>query len=330
MILLRGTRAALRGTLDSAEKDHDCERLPRVRPWRAQFPARVPRMDLDTVLRGQDGVFSRAQATACGISAKALRSRVARGAVVVVAPGVYRAASHRPTAWGRVVAAALWAGPGAVVDGPAAAFLHRMSVPSTAFPVVGVTVPAHARRTPPDRIRVRRRTLDAADRTERRGVAVTAPALTALETAVALTDGTTFLDRVLQRGLPFPELLAAFQRGVGTHGWARARELVVEAADRADSRAERRLVAHLRRAGLTGFVLGWPFGPWRVDVAFVPERLAVELDGWAFHSDPTRFRADRRKQNALVAAGWTVLRFTWQDVRDRPGDTVGRIRSALR
>ncbi|KAA1034229.1 hypothetical protein FVA95_04710 [Pseudonocardia sp. EV170527-09] len=31
----------------------------------------------------------------------------------------------------------------------------------------------------------------------------------------------------------------------------------------------------------------------------------------------------------MVAAGWTVLRFTWSDVHDRPGETVARIRRAV-
>ena len=36
---------------------------------------------------------------------------------------------------------------------------------------------------------------------------------------------------------------------------------------------------------------------------------AIEVDGMAHHVDVDRFRRDRRRQNALVALGWTVLRF---------------------
>ena len=53
--------------------------------------------------------------------------------------------------------------------------------------------------------------------------------------------------------------------------------------------------------------------------------MVIEIDGWAWHSDAARFRADRRRQNALVAAGWTVLRFTWQDVIGRPRQMVEEI-----
>jgi very-short-patch-repair endonuclease len=45
--------------------------------------------------------------------------------------------------------------------------------------------------------------------------------------------------------------------------------------------------------------------------------------------DVDRFRADRHKGNALVRAGWDLLRFTWHDLSNRPGYVVGEIRSAL-
>ena len=286
-------------------------------------------MDFDEVLRAQDGVISRRQAARCGISPRALRGRVTRGSLREVAPGVYRSVAHHPTSWSRIVAASLWAGSDAVVDGPAAAYLHGLLRRLPRGTTIGLTVPATTRRTAPAGTRLRRRDLHPADRAVHRGIGVTAPPLTALDTAVVLPDGAAFLDRALQQGLPFVEVLAAYHRAIGTRGTSRARDLVIEAGDRADSRAERRLIGHLRNAGIAGFVQNMPFGPWFVDIAFPDSRLAIEVDGWAFHSDPQRFRNDRRKQNALVGAGWTVLRFTWQDIRDRPEETVRRIRRAL-
>ena len=56
-------------------------------------------------------------------------------------------------------------------------------------------------------------------------------------------------------------------------------------------------------------------------------RLVIELDGWAFHTSPDRFQRDRRRQNRLVAAGWTVLRFTWRDLTERPGYVIATIRA---
>ncbi|MGE0300837.1 MAG: endonuclease domain-containing protein [Pseudonocardia sp.] len=66
-----------------------------------------------------------------------------------------------------------------------------------------------------------------------------------------------------------------------------------------------------------------------IDGAFVRARIAVEVDGWASHADVDRFRADRRKGNALLAAGWLVLRFTWHDLTTRPLACVAEIRAAL-
>lgn len=57
-----------------------------------------------------------------------------------------------------------------------------------------------------------------------------------------------------------------------------------------------------------------------------PPGVAARRRGVGAPNDPARFRADRRKGNDLVAAGWVLLRFTWHDVTDRPEATVARIR----
>lgn len=64
--------------------------------------------------------------------------------------------------------------------------------------------------------------------------------------------------------------------------------------------------------------------------SFDDARLIVEIDGFAFHSAGADFQRDRTRQNALVAAGWTVLRFTWADLTERPDHVVAVIRHALR
>ena len=53
----------------------------------------------------------------------------------------------------------------------------------------------------------------------------------------------------------------------------------------------------------------------RVDLAFPGLRIAVEYDGRAVHEQEDVFARDRRRQNDLVRAGWTVLRFTAADLR---------------
>ena len=39
---------------------------------------------------------------------------------------------------------------------------------------------------------------------------------------------------------------------------------------------------------------------------------------------------DRRRQNALLAAGWTVLRYTSHDLRERPYAVVAEVLAAVR
>ena len=63
-----------------------------------------------------------------------------------------------------------------------------------------------------------------------------------------------------------------------------------------------------------------------VDVALPAQRIALEVDGMAYHVDVDRFRRDRSRQNELVGLGWTVLRFTWADIVDRPGYVAAMVR----
>ena len=257
------------------------------------------------------------------MSAATVQRRAREGAWQRLHPAVYLLAGHRLTDEAWVRAAWLWAGEEAVVSGPAAAYWHGML--DRAPPIIDITVPR--RRSPrcPEGVRVRRRNLARVDVVGQRDLWLTAPPLSALETAVALADGSVFLDRALQRHVRFPSIYRAYCRNIGRRGSSAAGRLLVAAADRADSAAERLLVRLLREAGIGGWVLGHPFGPWRIDLALPEQKVAVEVDGWAWHVDAERFRNDRRKQNALVRGGWDPLRFTWHDLDRRPRATVDEI-----
>jgi very-short-patch-repair endonuclease len=89
------------------------------------------------------------------------------------------------------------------------------------------------------------------------------------------------------------------------------------------------MVRILREAGLTGWTVGHRFGPWLIDFSFPAAMVAVEVDGWAWHVDVERFRADRRKGNALANGGWHLLRFTWHDLTNRPDQVLTEIKTAL-
>ena len=55
--------------------------------------------------------------------------------------------------------------------------------------------------------------------------------------------------------------------------------------------------------------------------------MAIEYDG-AWHGRPGQLARDRRRLNALVAAGWTVLHVTAADLHE-PGEVVRAVRALL-
>lgn len=67
----------------------------------------------------------------------------------------------------------------------------------------------------------------------------------------------------------------------------------------------------------------------RVDLALPAARLAIEYDGRAVHEREDVFTRDRQRQNDLVRAGWTVLRFTAVDLRFGCAHAVAVVRGAL-
>jgi very-short-patch-repair endonuclease len=283
---------------------------------------------LVALLARQDGLITAVQAAQCGLAERALQRRVHDEGWRRVAPRVFLAAGHRLTDRARVRAAGLWAGDRGVISGQAAAWWHGMPAIVPARSDVTVSRRLGLRGYPG--VRIRRRDLPASDTVLSSGIWCTAVPLTVLETAIALPDGSAFLDRALQKHVRFEHLYQAYCRNMGVRGGARIAALLTAAADRADSVAERLLISLLRDAGLTGWERGRPFERWTIDIAFPEAKLAIEVDSWAWHTDVDRFRADRRKGNALVRAGWQLLRFTWHDLTNRPAYVIAEIRAALR
>ena len=67
----------------------------------------------------------------------------------------------------------------------------------------------------------------------------------------------------------------------------------------------------------------------RSDFAYPKSRVLIELDSEAHHLDRMAFRRDRAKQNRAVVLGWTVLRFTWWDLKQDPYGVGAQIRESL-
>lgn len=65
------------------------------------------------------------------------------------------------------------------------------------------------------------------------------------------------------------------------------------------------------------------------DFVWPRHRVIVETDGGAFHAPKPARERDYERTAALVAAGWTVLRFTHDQVIDEPALVAARIAAVL-
>jgi very-short-patch-repair endonuclease len=227
------------------------------------------------------------------------------------------------------VRASVWGyGANAAASGLAAAWWHDLT--KFAPDIVEVTVPRASHHPHRDGVRMRRRDLAPADVVERKTLRVTELALTVVEAAVRTRGGAALMDSALQRHVDLRDLWRAHLRNKGRHGSPAARRLLQAASDGARSEAERLLVSLLRQAGITGWQANYPVGGYKVDVGFPKQKVALEADGWAFHSDPDVFVGDRNRQNKIALLGWTVLRFTWLDLTMYPDRVIAEIRQAIR
>ncbi|MGI8684340.1 MAG: DUF559 domain-containing protein [Acidimicrobiales bacterium] len=53
------------------------------------------------------------------------------------------------------------------------------------------------------------------------------------------------------------------------------------------------------------------------------------MDGWESHSSPRALQSDLDRQNALIALGWAVIRFTWHDVVRRPAKVAAGVQGMI-
>lgn len=97
--------------------------------------------------------------------------------------------------------------------------------------------------------------------------------------------------------------------------------------------AEMRVVRALLAAGLEQPVRQyeiWVDGVFvaRVDLAYPPFRLAMELDGFRWHAGRRAFRSDRMRRNRVEAAGWRLLEAAPEDIDDLVAGAAAIVRRA--
>jgi len=263
------------------------------------------------VIEKQHGVFSRDQVLGFGFASSTIDDRLTSGAWVKVFPRVYRLAGA-PTTWKQSLVAASLAWGGGVISHTAAAALHELIGFKPGR--IELIVPRKRERALPHRVH-RPRYLDKIDVMTVDAIPVTRPARTLIDLATCLDRDRLeeVLDDALRRRLvSLPKL----RWRMGELGARKVLKQLVEerAHGVTESNLEIRVLRALRAAGLPKPVVQHPIGRYRVDLAYPDARIAIECDGYQFHSGRQRFDADRSRRNVLTAMKWTVLHATWTDV----------------
>ncbi|WP_131925438.1 endonuclease domain-containing protein [Hazenella coriacea] len=94
-----------------------------------------------------------------------------------------------------------------------------------------------------------------------------------------------------------------------------------------DSWLERNLYYQIRNKYKGRIIPQHPLGPYWIDLALPEYMLAIELDGYKYHSSPKQREHDQRRDTYMFRQGWTVMRFTYTDVQNRMADVLHQIES---
>lgn len=251
--------------------------------------------------------------------------------------GVFRFAGAVDTPHQRALAAVLAAGEESVLSHPSAAALHGL--PGFSIEPLTLSVRRNGRRSLGG-VRIEESlALPDHHRGMVDGIRCTTVARTLFDLCgdVHALRAERALDTALARKLVTLPALWRVLVDLAEHGRAGTvlfRTLLEERRDDyvpPESELEARLIDLAKRYGLPEperqVDLGDPDG-WigRVDFLFRAARLVVEVDGAAFHDGLLDRRRDGERDQRLSAAGWTVLRFGWDDVVNRPRAIAHAIR----
>ena len=281
----------------------------------------------------QAGTFSRAQAYAGGWTPRQVRRRLHAGRWKTVAGAALTRADFEVGRWQLAIAVRL-SRRGSAISHELAAALHGFPVQPNG--VGTATVPPH-RSLRAAGLRAHRLTLAQDNIGRIGGLPVTTERRTALDLLRHLPwDDARNLWAWLATHdrLSLDDLVAEAARPARPHGNPQLRRLVRASASGSLSAGEDRLHELLRAARISGWEANVRIAvaAGRAAVVGVPFRehhVVVEVDGFAAHGGRTAFQRDRTRQNDLVSAGYTVLRFTWADLVDRPTSVVRTIQAAL-
>jgi very-short-patch-repair endonuclease len=287
-------------------------------------------MDLMQQSRSHYGIVTVAQWIASGKSRASWFRRLDRE-LIRIGPGVARFAAVERSPAQRILGAVL-ATPDAVASHRSAAFLWGAAIDGD--DPVDITSPRRSAKTSVENVIIHRPTDIAELRpVPRLGVPTTNPMRTLLDLGAVRPDLVKVsLEAILIAGTVSIEgmhRVLAEHRKRGRSGVAALDAALsnLPLPKPADSVLEYEMASLLRGAGIDGWIFHQTVGRYEVDFGLPRYRVAIEVDGWAFHAD--RFEADRIRDNDLAALGWLVLRFTWTQVKHKSASVATQIRLAL-
>ncbi|HEY0119466.1 MAG TPA: hypothetical protein VGC04_11860 [Cellulomonas sp.] len=166
------------------------------------------------------------------------------------------------------------------------------------------------------------------------GLPVTSLERTVLDCASTMRPlaGLVVVDAGLRAGVLPGEILRMIGANPGGRGMARARAVLDLADAGAESAQETAVRFVLLRAGLprpqTQVRVETRAGTFWADLGWEQWRALVEYDGRPKYTGPEALIREKRRHDAIVEAGWRVVRVTREDLRT-PALLVGRLRRIL-
>lgn len=290
---------------------------------------------LDSWFRAHHGVITRAKARQLGLSDAAIRTQLRNGLWLCRFPNTYVLASAAPGPLVDLTAALAALGPEAVTSHGSAAWLWGlMDRPPI---VVHVTMPAGTDHRPAG-VRVHRAKARV-PRASRQGFACTTPGRTLCD--LAAVGPPEEVTRMVERALAHKLVTISRLREDATTGDGHARAggrlliRILEDLGLCEAPAPSVLESEMRRLfrrfelPVPKAEVRWgPDGEYRLDYAYPDRKLAIETDGYTWHSSPSQLERDHHRRNRLVSDGWVILVYTWREVRQDPARVAREILAA--
>lgn len=292
----------------------------------------APERTIARIATAQNGAVTRTQLLQAGLQQSGIGRRSDRGLLHRVHRGVYVFGHEALAPYARETAALLAVGERTVISHSSAAVLWGFAAAGAGDDDVHVTVVGRRPHRRPGLHLHYASSLDPRDIRRLHGLPVTSPARTIVDLAAT---GYRDLDRAFgdahaQRLVTAREIEELLERAGPCRGSRAVKALLTDnASGFTRSEAERLLRALIRAANLPTPRFNARVAGYEVDAVWPDRRLVVEVDGYAYHGHRAQFERDRRKDLALTAAGYRVIRVSWRQLTQEPMALVAVISSAL-